>query len=40
MAAGLLELSTRKQLAEEYLQLLEQRTGDSPQIIDKTTTNL
>jgi tetratricopeptide (TPR) repeat protein len=40
VTAGLLDLSTRKQLADEYLQLLEQRTGDALHIIDKTTANL
>jgi len=37
--AGLLDLPTRKKLAEDYLQLLEKRTGDAPRIIDKTPSN-
>jgi tetratricopeptide (TPR) repeat protein len=37
--AGLLDLPTRKKLAEDYLQLLEKRTGEALRIIDKTTSN-
>jgi tetratricopeptide (TPR) repeat protein len=37
--AGLLDLPTRKKLAEDYLQLLEKRTGDALRITDKTTSN-
>jgi len=37
--AGLLDLPTRKKLAEDYLQLLEKRTGDALRIIDRTTSN-
>jgi tetratricopeptide (TPR) repeat protein len=38
--AGLLDLPTRKKLAEDYLQLLEKRAGgDALRIIDKTTSN-
>jgi hypothetical protein len=37
--AGLLDLPTRKKLAEDYLQLLEKRTGDPFRVIDASTSN-
>jgi tetratricopeptide (TPR) repeat protein len=36
---GLLDLSTKKKLADAYLRALEARCGDSPRIVDKTPLN-
>ena len=37
--AGLLDATTRKKLAEDYLRLLERRAGEGVRVIDKTPVN-